>query len=104
MVWTILGAGIWGGQEGVDPGLWEGGCGDWLQGAEVEVGRVQRCRVVLYRGAPTLGETGKGSSHSLTSLGIPTAPSPGVRVERPQVKVLPPCPQLVPAPRTSRVW
>lgn len=85
MVWTILGA------EGSKPQR----CSAW--------GRGDRSRGVLLWGlaegsgdgggkdskvwgspqrrTPTLGETRKGGSHPLTSLGIPTAPSSTGRAE-----------------------
>ena len=66
---------------GSEPQSCWGALWDWLQGAECGGGKGSEVWGSPQKGAPTLGETRKGGSHPLTSLGIPAAPSPQGMVE-----------------------
>lgn len=82
MVWTILGAGI-NPRDALGGGLGVAGGWPWglAEGSGDGGGKDSKVWGSPQSRTPTLGETRKGGSHPLTSLGIPTAPSSTGRAE-----------------------
>ena len=103
MVWTILGAGTGGGQEGVNPRAAGGRCGTGCRERSVEVGRVQRCGAVPRKEHPHWGRPEKVAATPSPLLGSLQHLPHKAWLSDHRPGSFPSYHPLVQAPRTSRV-